>query len=156
VPMIQDFLLRFRGVWAPPGPAAGQAGVPADRRADLDHELRDLSDALETTEREAQEIVGAGEAEANAIAEAAGSESVRIVEEARLSAPQVRAQRAAARIQDRRAEIDRLISAAEADAAAVQVRAGSRVQPLVELIVAGFFAAQPAAGEQHARVMGGG
>lgn len=154
--MIQDFLLRFRGVWAPPGPAAGQAGVPADRRADLDHELRDLSDALETTEREAQEIVRAGEAEANAVAEAARSESVRIVEAARLAAPQVRAQSAASRIQDRRAEIDRLISGAEDDAAAIQLRARSRVQPLVERIVAAVFAAQPAAEEQHGRVMGGG
>jgi hypothetical protein len=155
VPMLEDFLLRFRRVWAPPGPVAGQPGVPSDRAADLDDELRDLSIELAAIGREGDAIVQAAELEATAITEAARAESMRITEAARLAAPEVRTQKAAARIRDRRAEIDLLLEDAEKEAAAIKVRARSRIDPLVERVVADVFAAQPAE-EQHARVVGGG
>lgn len=154
MPLVQDFLLRFRRVWAPPGPAAGQAGVPVDRQHGLDDELRELSAELAAIEIESQRMVQAAEAEANAIAEAARSESAQVVEAARIAAPQVRADAASSRIKDRRAEIDRMIAAAEAESAAIRLRAEARVQPVVDRIVDSVFAAQPAAKEAHARVVG--
>lgn len=156
MPLIADLLLRFRRVWAPPGPVAGQAGVPEDAAAHLNDELRDLTAALQAIEDEGEEIVRAAQAEAATIAEAARAESARIVEAARGGAPAVRAERAAARVRDREVEIDRVIADAERDAAAIRDRARSRMQPLVSRVVADILAAaSPEEEEGHARVVGG-
>lgn len=156
MPLIEDLLLRFRRVWAPPGPVAGQAGVPEDAAAHLNDELRDLTAALQAIEDEGDEIVRAAQTQAATIAEAARAESARIVEAARAVAPSVRAERAAARVRDRQAEIDRVIGDAERDAAAIRERARARMHPLVSRVVADVLAvASPAEEEGHARVVGG-
>ena len=155
MPLIEDLLLRFRRVWAPPGPVAGQAGVPEDAAAHLNDELRDLTTALQTIEDEGAEIVRAAQAEAVSIAEAARAESARIVEAARAGAPTVRAERAAARVRDRQAEIDRVIAAAEREAVAIRERARSRMQTVVSLVVADVLASASPEEERHARVVGG-
>lgn len=155
MPLLEDILLRFRRVWAPPGPAAGQPGVPTDLAAGLDDELRDLTVELAAIAREGQAIVQAAEAEARSIVDSARSEAVRIVEAATVAAPQLRTQRAAEKIRDRRAEIDRLIGVAQAEATTLEQTARARMQPVIERVVSDIFAAQPAE-EQHARVVGGG
>lgn len=154
MPLLEDLLLRFRRVWAPPGPVVGQPGVPTDLAAGLDDELRDLSIELAAIAREGEGVVQAAEAEARSIIDAARTESVRIVEAARIAAPEVRRSKAAAKIRDRRAEIDRLIADAQAAAGEIRFRAQERMPPLIERVVADVLAEQPE--EEHARVVGGG
>lgn len=155
MPLLEDVLLRFRRVWAPPGPVAGQAGVPSDLAAGLDDELRDLSIELAAIAREGQGIVQAAESQARSTLDAARTQAVRIVEAARIAAPDVRTETAKAKIRDRRAEVDRLIAEAEMEAAALQRRARDRMPALIGTVAAAVFAAQPAE-EEHARVVGGG
>ncbi len=155
MPLLEDLLLRFRRVWAPPGPVAGQPGVPSDLAAELDDELRDLSIGLAAIAREGEGIVQAAEAEARSIIDSARAEAVRLVEAARIAAPAVRSQKASAKIRDRESEIQRLVADAEEEAAALRRRGRSRMQQVVERVVADVFAGQPAE-EQHARVVGGG
>lgn len=156
MPLIEDVLLRFRRVWAPPGPVAGQAGVPEDAGAYLNDELRELTAALQSIGQEGDEILNAAQVEAASITEAARAESARMVEAARRSAPTVRAARAAARVRDRQAEIDGVIADARGEAALIRERALSRMQPLVVRVAADVLA--PASTEEvgHARVVGGG
>ena len=154
MPLLEDLLLRFRRVWAPPGPVLGQPGVPTDLAAGLDDELRDLSIELAAIAREGQGVVEAAEAAARSIIDAARTQSVRIVEAARVAAPEVRSSKAAATIRDRRVEIDRLIADAQAAAAEITSRSQDRMPPLIERVVAEVLTEQPE--EEHARVMGGG
>ena len=155
MPLIEDLLLRFRRVWAPPGPVAGQAGVPEDAAAHLNDELRDLTVALQSIEEEGDEIVRAAQAQATSIAEAARVEAARIVETARAGAPAVRAERAAARVRDRQAEIDRVIADAQTQAAVIRERARERMQPVVSRVVADVLALGSPEEEGRARVVGG-
>jgi len=152
VPLLEDLLLRFRRVWAPPGPVEGQAGVPTDLQGKLDDELRELTVELSSIDQEGQAILQAAESEGAAIVAAARAEAVRMVEAARAGLPEVRAKSAATRIKDRQAQIDQLIAKAESDAEAIRSRARSRLQPFVELVTEDVFAGLK---EQHARVMGG-
>lgn len=156
MPLIEDLLLRFRRVWAPPGPVAGQAGVPEDAAAHLNDELRDLTAALHAIEDEGDEILRAAHAQATSMVETARAESARIVEAARAGAPTVRAERAAARVRDRQAEIDRLIAAAEMEAAAIRERAREPMQRLAARVAADVLGSAGREEESHARVVGGG
>lgn len=155
MPLLEDLLLRFRRVWAPPGPVVGQPGVPTDLAAGLDDELRELSIELAAIAREGQGVVQAAEAEARSIIDAARTQSVRIVEAARIAAPEVRSSKAAAKMRDRRAEIDRLTADAETAAAAITRRVQDRMPALIERVVGEVLAEQPRE-EEHARVVGGG
>lgn len=155
VPLLEDLLLRFRRVWAPPGPVTGQPGVPADLVAELDDEVRDLSIELAAIAREGEGIVQAAESQARSIIDSARTQAVRMVETARIAAPAVRMQNASAKLRDRRSEIERVIADAEADAAVIRRRGSSRMEHVVDRVVADVFAGQPAE-EQHARVVGGG
>lgn len=154
MPLLEDLLLRFRRVWAPPGPVVGQPGVPTDLAAGLDDELRDLTIELSAIAREGEGVVQGAEAEARSIIDAARTQSVRIVEAARIAAPEVRSSKAAAKIRDRRAEIDRLILDAQAAAGEIKSRAEDRMPALIERVVAEVLAEHPE--EEHARVVGGG
>ncbi len=156
MPLLEDLLLRFRRVWAPPGPVEGQAGVPADLERTLDDELRALTVALNAIDQEGQVIVQAAESEAAAIIAAARAESVRIVESARSRVPDVRAGKAAARIRDREEDVKALIAKAEGGAKEMQSRARSRMQPFIDRVKADVLAESAGSlEEQHARVMGG-
>ena len=156
MPLLEDLLLRFRRVWAPPGPVEGQSGVPADLERTLDDELRELTLALSAIDREGQAIVQAAESEAAAIIAGARGESARIVEAARSRVPDVRAGKAAARTQDREEDVKALLANAETGAREMRARARSRMQPLVDRVKADVFAESAGSWEeQHARVMGG-
>lgn len=156
MPLLEDLLLRFRRVWAPPGPVAGQAGVPEDLGAHVDDELRELTAELNAIDLEGQELLRAAQIEAASITDAARIESERLAEEARLRVPEVRAGRAAQRVLDRQAEIDGLLTAAEKQAAELRARARSRMPPVVDEVAAAVFAGVDASEVDGARVMGGG
>lgn len=154
MPLLEDLLLRFRRVWAPPGPVAGQAGVPEDQGGRVDDELRELSAALNSVDLEAQDLLRAAEVEAASIADAGRIESERIAEEARLRAPDARARRAAQRVIDRQTEIDGLLAEAERQAVELRARSRSRMQPVVDDVAAEILAGADASGVDGARVMG--
>jgi hypothetical protein len=156
MPLLEDLLLRFRRVWAPPGPVEGQAGVPTDLQSKLDDELRELTLELSAIENEGRAIVQGAESDAAAIIATARAESVRAVEAARARLPEVRTATAATRIRDRQTKIDDLIAKADSDAAGIRSRAGGRMQPFVATVVADVFAGLNRESEEpHARVMGG-
>ncbi len=156
MPLLEDLLLRFRRVWAPPGPVEGQAGVPTDLERTLDDELRELTVALSAIDQEGQAIVQAAESEAAAIVAEARAESARIVEAARSRVPDVRAGKAAARMQDREEDVKALIARAETGANEMRSRARSRMQPLVNRVKGDVLAESAGSWEeQDARVMGG-
>lgn len=152
---LDDFLLRFRRVLAPPGLVGGQLGAPVDLAASLDDELRDVTTALAAIAHEAEAIVRKAESEADSITSDARLEATSLVEAARVRAPRVRAEYAAARIRDRHAEIADLIAGAEKAAADITEQARARMRPLVERLVEDVLAAAPAEG-RHARVVGRG
>ncbi|HSP08877.1 MAG TPA: hypothetical protein VLU92_04705 [Candidatus Dormibacteraeota bacterium] len=154
MPLLEDLLLRFRRVWAPPGPVVGQAGVPADLVARLDDELRELTQALAALDEEAQALVRAAEAEATRLVAAA---QMGVDEDARLTQsrlPEVRASGAAARIRDRESVMDDLMKRAVADAADLRKRSRQRIESMVAAVVSELCT--PVLEESDAHVMGGG
>jgi ElaB/YqjD/DUF883 family membrane-anchored ribosome-binding protein len=157
MPLLEDILLRFRRVWAPPGPVVGQAAVPTDFEARVDDELRELTSALSAIDEEGQSVVRAAESEAAKLIAAARSEAERAIQTARSRLPEVRATRAAARIRDSEADINDLVAEAEEQARDLRDRARSRMQGVVDTAVTDVFA--DTAGsleEEHARIVGGG
>jgi vacuolar-type H+-ATPase subunit H len=156
MPLLEDFLLRFRRVWAPPGPVAGQAPVPADLEARIDDELHELTSALSAIDDEGKSIVQSAESEAAKIVAAAKSEADRLIESAQGKLPEVRASSATARISNRKTEADQLIASAETQAIDLRDRAVARMQSFAGRVVGDVF--EPVAGsvkEEHARVVGG-
>ena len=154
MPLLEDLLLRFRRVWAPPGPVVGQAGVPTDLVARLDDELRELTGELTALDEEAQAVVGAAEADAArlvAAARTAADEGARLAQ-SRL--PKVRASGAAARVRDRQSVMDDVIKQAAGDAADLRERSRARMKSMVEMILSDLF--RPALEESDAHVVGGG
>lgn len=154
MPLLEDFLLRFRRVWAPPGPVVGQAGVPTDLEARLDDELRELTEQLAALDEEAQAVVRAAEAEAArlvATAQAAVDDDARL---ARSGLPEVRASGAAARIHDRQSVMDDVMVRAARDAADLRERSRERMAGVVELVLSDLFT--QASEESDAHVVGGG
>jgi cell division septum initiation protein DivIVA len=157
MPLLEDILLRFRRVWAAPGPGAGQSAVPVDLEVRLDDELSELTSALSAIDEEGRSVVQAAEKEAAGILAAARSEAERTIQTARSGLPEVRATRAAARIRDRSADINHLIAEAEKRASDLRDRARPRMQGFVDRAVNDVFADTPGlAKEEHARVVGGG
>jgi hypothetical protein len=154
LPLLEDLLLRFRRVWAPPGPAAGQAGVPEDQAATIEDELRDLSGELAEIELRGQDVLSRAQVESAAIASSAAAEAASLIETARLRAPRARAERAARRVRDRGDEIQHLLARATDDARALREDAESRMGPLVEQVVEGVFASASGSEARDARVVG--
>ena len=156
MPLLEDFLLRFRRVWAPPGAAAGQASVPTDLEAQIDDELHDLTSALSAIDLEGKSIVQSAESEAARILDAYQSEADRVIESARGKLPEVRASSATARISSRKSEADELIADARKQAVDAGDRAMTRMQSFAGRVVSEAF--EQVAGsvkEEHARVVGG-
>lgn len=157
MPLLEDFLLRFRRVWASPGPVAGLAAVPADLEAGVDEELRELTSSLDAIDEEGRSIVQAAEDAAASIVALAQSEADRTIEVARATLPEVRTTKAAASIRDRRTDRDQLIATAEKQAIDLRLRALARMQSVAGRVVSDVF--EDIAGsveEEHARVVGGG
>lgn len=152
---LEDILLRFRRVWAPPGPVMGQSGVPSDLQARVDDELRELTALLASIDEEGQAIVRAARTDAAAIVTQARATSERAVEAAQQRRPEVRSQGAAARIKDRQEVIDALMVRAEKEAGELRRRSRTRMDGLVDDVLARTFAGAPLE-EGHARVVGGG
>lgn len=155
MPLLDDLLLRLRRIWAPVGPAAGQAGVPEEAGAGLDAEIADLSRELAAIDDEAIAILRAAEEQAAGIRSAAHLEASRISEQARTQLPRVRASQAARRIEERQAEIAQVLSAARQSAGEIREGARSRMPLLVGRIADEVFGSVVAAKENHARVVGG-
>ena len=154
MPMLEDLLLRFRRVWAPPGPVVGQAGVPNDLVARLDDELGELTEELAALDEEARVVVGEAEAEAArlvAAAQAAADAEARLAQ-SRL--PEVRASGAAGRIRDRQSVVDDLMKRAAGDADDLRKRSRKRMNGMVEGVLAELF--RPALEESDVHVVGGG
>jgi hypothetical protein len=157
MPLLEDFLLRFRRVWSPPGAVGGQAAVPADARARVEDELRELTAALDVIEREGQAIVNDAQAQAAAILAAARTEAEHRIEAARTKVPQQRSLSASARIRDRGTEVSARIADAERQAGDITSRARARVQHLVDQVTADAFVGIEGTSEvASARVVGGG
>jgi hypothetical protein len=154
MPLLEDLLLRFRRVWAPPGPVVGQAGVPTDLVARLDDELLELTEELAALDEQAQAVVRAAESEAArlvAAARAAVDDDARVAQ-SRL--PEVRASGAAARIRDRQSVMDDVMVRAARNAADLRERSRERMTSVVEVVLSDLF--RQALEESDAHVVGGG
>ena len=157
MPLLEDLLLRFHRIWAPPGAVDGQASVPADLQARVDDELRELAGALDEIDQEAQSVVKAAEGQAAAVIAAAHAEAEHRIEAARARAPEERALSAAAHIRDRGVEITARITEAQQQAAAIRSGAAARFQRIVDRVSGDVFAGVEGASEvPNARVVGGG
>ncbi len=156
MPLLEDLLLRFRRIWSPPGPVAGQPGVPEEAGARLDDEVRELSGELGSIDEEAAGIERDAAHQAAGIVDAAAAEAERTVADARARLPSLRAERAALRIRDRQADVERVVAEAGKEGAALLVRARSRTPELVKALVEEVFAEAETPEEGHARVLGGG
>jgi regulator of protease activity HflC (stomatin/prohibitin superfamily) len=133
MPRARDLLARFRPVGAPG--AATPPGVPADRRADRERELRPVFEQLEATEAEAAHIRAEGSAAAAAAGAAADDQAAAIVAAAHRQADAYRANAAAGAL--RRAAEDAAVTHAEAVARAATVarRAEQRLPQFVAGVV---------------------
>lgn len=150
---LEDILLRFRRVWAPPGPVMGQSGVPSDLQARVDDELRELTALLASIDEEGQAVLRAAQAEAAKIVAQAQAGAERAIEAAQLRLPEVRAQGASARIKDRQVVIDTLLVRADKDANELRGRSRKRLAGMVAEVLARTFVGVPAE-EGHARIVG--
>lgn len=154
MPLLEDLLLRFRRVWAPPGPVVGQAGVPTDLVARLDDELRELTGELAALDEEAQAVVRAAEAEAARLVAAARAAVDDDATRAQSRLPEVRASGAAARIRDRQSVMEDVMVRAARDAADLRERSRERMTSVVEVVLSDLF--MQALEESDAHVVGGG
>jgi hypothetical protein len=152
---LEDILLRFRRVWAPPGPVMGQAGVPADLQSRVDDELRELTTMLASIDEEGRSIIQGAEAESARMVARAQADAVGAIAAAQQRAPEVRAMGASARVRDRQAAMDSLLAAARKDAVGLRDRSRERMDEVVRTVVARTFAHVP---EEVAdvRIVGGG
>jgi len=94
MPALETFLHRLR-IHGVPG-AAGAAGVPVDRVAEVTAELAPIFDLLEETGRRAAQLVAEGERGAARARARASDEARRLAAEARADVVAQRAQAAAA------------------------------------------------------------
>lgn len=154
MPLLEDLLLRFRRVWAPPGPVVGQAGVPTDLVARLDDELRELTQELTVLDEEAEAVVRAAEVDAAELVAAARAKVEDDARQAQSRLPEVRAKGAAGRIHDREAVMEEVMVRAAGDAADLRERSQGRLKGMVEVVLADLF--KPALEESNAHVVGGG
>jgi hypothetical protein len=131
---VRDLLHRFRPVGAPG--AAGAAGVPVDRGADLAAELGPLFDLLADTEQACAELVERAERDAAAMRARDAQRAREVVSSARALTDAERADAAARIMQGDEAGRADVLAAARRDAAELRARAASRIPSYVELVVA--------------------
>lgn len=133
MPRARDLLARFRPIGAPG--AAAPAGVPVDRRAERERELRPVFDELAATEVEARRIRGAATADASARTAAAAESARALVAAARRDAEVGRAESAAAVLRLSHQEVAATQAAAAREAAEIADRARSRLPAFVARVV---------------------
>lgn len=129
-----DLWFRFRPAGAPG--AASATGVPVDRDADLDAELRPLFAELARTERECSDIVECAALDAAERRSRAAEEARSLV---RAAAERVDCERADAMVQVRRRgeqEAAATLAAAQDEVAQVRLRADEQMQPCLDLVIA--------------------
>jgi F0F1-type ATP synthase membrane subunit b/b' len=134
MPNLRELLNRFRPAGAPG--AAGRAGVPADRAAELSAELGPVFRALATTTAQAATLRSAATAEAAARRAAAARKAQDIVAEAHRAAEGERAAAFSAAQADAGAEATRLLDEGRRAAAGISRRAEHLLPALVDSTVA--------------------
>jgi vacuolar-type H+-ATPase subunit H len=127
------FLRHFRsGVPGAPTPA----GVPVDRRAELEMELTPVLSRLDGAQSEANAIVAAARAEADVRRARANALAVQLVAKARAAAAVEQQRTTEARLAGADAERDALLDAAQAEAERINRAAQDRVPSLVTELAA--------------------
>ena len=121
-------LRRFRaGVPGAPAPA----GVPVDRRSELESELGPVLSLLEPAQREADAIVAAARAEADRRRAAAMGMAMQLVAQARAAALAEQRRASQARLAGADAERRALLETAQKEAERIEQAAKDRVPSLV-------------------------
>lgn len=129
MPRARDLLARFRPAGTPG--AAGPAGVPADRLAELGRELRPVFDELAATEEEARAIRETARLEADRRRAAAAQRARAIVDDARRDADAQRADAAARVLREAGQEAATTLADARREADATARRAAGRYDAYV-------------------------
>jgi hypothetical protein len=147
---VRDVLYRFRPAGTPG--AAGAAGVPTDRVADLATELAPVFALIEPAERDCAAIVASAEREAAEIRERAAAQARLLTADARAHADADRAQARAEALERTAAESAGIQVAAQRSAEELRSQAEERIPALLEQAVAavrvltGAVPENPAAG----------
>ena len=133
MPRAREVLERLRPVGAPG--AAGPAGVPVDRRAEVAAELEPVFAALADTGSEVQRLLEAGAAEARRRRELASRRAAQILATARRDAQAERAQVAAGLRHQADVAAAEARAAAETEAERIRRGARRRLPSLVARVV---------------------
>jgi hypothetical protein len=133
MPSARDMLERFRPVGTP-GPAA-PAGVPMDRRAQLEAELGPVLSALSATEGECERIRSSAQAHAERTRSEAAARASGVIANARSRAEAERAAVAAHELRRSERQAAAEVAAAAREAAELGRRARVRTPPLVAQVV---------------------
>ena len=133
-------LRQFRG--GVPGPPVS-AGVPVDRRAELEAELAPVLARLEGPQREADAIVSAAGAEAERRRTAALEAATQLVAQARAAARGERLRAASDRLAGAESERRSILEAAAAEAERIDRTAQDRVPSLVTALAARLLERSP-------------
>jgi hypothetical protein len=128
----RGFLRRFRG--GVPG-APLPAGVPVDRRAELEAELAPVFELLEATQREAVATVAAARTEAERRRAAAREAAAQLGAQTQRDAEAERSAAAANRRASAGVEGRALVDAAAAEVARIDRVAGERAPAMIERLV---------------------
>ena len=133
-------LRQFRG--GVPGPPVS-AGVPVDRRAELEAELAPVLARFEQPQREADSIVSAARAEAERRRTAAVEAATQLVAQARAAAQGERLRAASDRLAGADSERRSILEAAAAEAERINRTAQDRVPSLVTELAARLLERSP-------------
>jgi hypothetical protein len=133
----RDLLDRFRPVGGPG--AATVVGVPADRRAEITHELEPVLALLDDVATECSQLRAQADRDASRIREAGLERVAQIQASGREQARAARAEEAARAQQRVEAEHERALAEGAREAAAVLERARTRQQALVDSAVAALL-----------------
>jgi hypothetical protein len=131
--MYREILDRFRPA-GPPG-AAGAAGVPADRRADAQHELDQLFAGLADVERRCAEVRERADQQAARRTAQSHRMAAAILDDARSEAGATRTSAASRAQADARIEAQGIVEHADKAAADLRVSAEGRMPALVDRIL---------------------
>ncbi|MGA2392357.1 MAG: hypothetical protein ABSH03_03275 [Candidatus Lustribacter sp.] len=126
------FLRYFQG--GVPG-APSTAGVPVDRRSELEAELAPVFAALEGAQREAQTLTAQAQADAERMRADATDRARRRVDDARAAAAADQAATATEQLERAQAEAGRIVAAGAAEADRIDRAVQAGAPPLVSELV---------------------
>jgi vacuolar-type H+-ATPase subunit H len=135
MPVLRDFLRRWRPAAAPG--AAARSGVPDDRPAgaEAEEELAEVFGALEPVRTECRVIADAARHEADQVRARAREQAEAILAEARAAAPVARAGAIEQARADSEAEQATIVAEAEQRAADIRQHAADRMPVMVGRVV---------------------